>query len=1391
MATNQDKIATIGDIKTLLATAKEKGVTIKKSDGTEWAVPSSFTDNSLCPTYNQINGTVLPSYADNASDKLSSTDGVVIGNFKGSATAYTDTQLVRLGDITLKATSLDSSSFSLTTNSKVETSCAVSATCEYTYDVNVSSYSYDDADASTSTSTVTGTSGTWSGTDSSTSNVLSNQGQNMSFTNTREHTISCSVTLKGETMSDSLTLTQPKREQGKFISSSSTEDSHALEAEVNKTSFDCNGGTATVTWYHVYGSVTSKTYEDTCGVQYTETSGEGRKRDNIGTEEYNIPSIACDPMTGSTTTSHTLTSSYTYTDSEGNSQTVDGSVDVSQKCESCEMSYKYTMIDGTIKSGTCRSNLLSFNSIQGEYYNKAQKIELFNCINGFASDSSYFGGDEITSITMTDSVSAITSSFAKGAAKLTTVRLSSKLKSIPTWAFRNCDSLTNINFIPEGVETIGDSAFVWCQSVSSVTIPSTVKSIGNYSFGVCIKLKHVYMSSPTPPTISDTSFDIVDNDYIIHVPCEHEEAYKTASENWVAIASHVVGDCSCNSCYTVSTSELSYIAATSNTLVCTCQVTSSQSICSTLKRYVPDISAIKVDGNWLTVSRTNATSARDGFRVYATYSENTSKEERNCKLTIPLVSSNSELTCGNKTLEVNLVQKGSSEVEELCFESTHRTYECGAQPSGTLLIAPEIVRDSNYCKNLTFVSPAYTLTYSSPYITVESVTLSDDKLKLNIYGSMTENNSGNKTGINMQFSAQTASGTIVKRDIGIEQESCSFDCHKCFTLQEIEGQNVTLSGNTYTFQGDGTQSESWTIARILKNNIGDCSTIPQYNALELQDLGYGTDWLTIDTFNEASGDYVRTSGIISSNPTNNERTMRLHYYTSGSSESCPMDVVIKQKSSSVTCNCEESNYFSWITYCTNTGLTDSIAVITLTSNTSSSCSAITYDGATVDADFVTVTSVSEAGRGSSNPSFIVYGTVANNTSPSPRTYNVTLTSSTQPCTYTASVKQNGAQVASSCKNVSIYACANSSTYITKISDTEVRIGKQGQSGWSFVGLKATDTRVTLGRNTDITYRMDFGSNDPWLKYIQRNNNGPFGFADNAQIVFFGCSTENDSGVERTAIMTVTYTDASGVCEKNIKITQAAGEEVPFQITGVTLQRVCKEDRKAYYTIDYQGTAPSSATCKVKTFQYGGQQYGVVNSAVTVNHEVQSILIHPSASSASTIYFTVIPNSGVNTSNTSFTATIESNNWEECGGGTITLTSPGGGAVTPIITSETTSQIEYSFDLSYSGSKTIDTSNASITLYAYINITTTSNNCPQCALKYNNAPLCEHVIRLTQNEIAKLVTEGSLTITRLITIANESPSVCEYTRGTFYGTYGSSNTTSIRIGEGFLPNMLGH
>ena len=45
-------------------------------------------------------------------------------------------------------------------------------------------------------------------------------------------------------------------------------------------------------------------------------------------------------------------------------------------------------------------------------------------------------------------------------------------------AFRWCDSLTSVT-IPDGVTTIGDYAFVSCCSLTSVTIPDSVTTIGD------------------------------------------------------------------------------------------------------------------------------------------------------------------------------------------------------------------------------------------------------------------------------------------------------------------------------------------------------------------------------------------------------------------------------------------------------------------------------------------------------------------------------------------------------------------------------------------------------------------------------------------------------------------------------------------------------------------------------------------------------------------------------------------------------------------------------------------------------------------------------------------------------------------------------------------------
>ncbi|MBQ4155550.1 MAG: leucine-rich repeat protein, partial [Clostridia bacterium] len=60
------------------------------------------------------------------------------------------------------------------------------------------------------------------------------------------------------------------------------------------------------------------------------------------------------------------------------------------------------------------------------------------------------------------------------------------VSSIADSAFMWCDSLTSV-VIPEGVTTIGEFAFAGCPSLTSVTIPNSVQTLGTSSFDDCRK----------------------------------------------------------------------------------------------------------------------------------------------------------------------------------------------------------------------------------------------------------------------------------------------------------------------------------------------------------------------------------------------------------------------------------------------------------------------------------------------------------------------------------------------------------------------------------------------------------------------------------------------------------------------------------------------------------------------------------------------------------------------------------------------------------------------------------------------------------------------------------------------------------------------------------------
>ena len=89
-----------------------------------------------------------------------------------------------------------------------------------------------------------------------------------------------------------------------------------------------------------------------------------------------------------------------------------------------------------------------------------------------------------------EGVTSIGDSAFRSCRNLTSVTIPDGVTSIGDWAFLDCDSLTNVT-IPEGVTSIGKDAFSYCDRLTSIIMPDSVTSIGDYAFYDCSSLTSV------------------------------------------------------------------------------------------------------------------------------------------------------------------------------------------------------------------------------------------------------------------------------------------------------------------------------------------------------------------------------------------------------------------------------------------------------------------------------------------------------------------------------------------------------------------------------------------------------------------------------------------------------------------------------------------------------------------------------------------------------------------------------------------------------------------------------------------------------------------------------------------------------------------------------------
>ena len=73
---------------------------------------------------------------------------------------------------------------------------------------------------------------------------------------------------------------------------------------------------------------------------------------------------------------------------------------------------------------------------------------------------------------------------------LTSITIPNSVTEINAWVFEGCSGLTSIT-IPNSVTSIGKDAFSWCKGLTSITIPNSVTSIGDGAFRFCSGLTSI------------------------------------------------------------------------------------------------------------------------------------------------------------------------------------------------------------------------------------------------------------------------------------------------------------------------------------------------------------------------------------------------------------------------------------------------------------------------------------------------------------------------------------------------------------------------------------------------------------------------------------------------------------------------------------------------------------------------------------------------------------------------------------------------------------------------------------------------------------------------------------------------------------------------------------
>lgn len=161
----------------------------------------------------------------------------------------------------------------------------------------------------------------------------------------------------------------------------------------------------------------------------------------------------------------------------------------------------------------------------------------------------HINGQLVENLVIPEGVKRINANLFEGCTSIKTVSLPASLKSIGSYAFKDCVNLTKVT-MSTGIESIETAAFQGCKSLVSITLPSSIKTIASYTFSNCSALPSIVIPEGVT-SIEDRAFEyceylntvtlpvsITKIGYVAFRDCHHIEkvVYNGNLEQWCKIS---------------------------------------------------------------------------------------------------------------------------------------------------------------------------------------------------------------------------------------------------------------------------------------------------------------------------------------------------------------------------------------------------------------------------------------------------------------------------------------------------------------------------------------------------------------------------------------------------------------------------------------------------------------------------------------------------------------------------------------------------------------------------------------------------------------------------------------------------------------------------------------